>query len=305
MAVFIALLLKLVPLYLIIACGYVAGKYLRVHKESISPLLIYIIAPAVIFYGTAQASLTPGLLFLPILTFSLACAISLLFFRIGKRIWSDSTGNILGFTAGTGNTGYFGLPVITLILGNTILSTVVLATMGFLLYENTLGYYLVARNQYTFRQSLIKLAKLPTVYAFVLGLLASRGNLVLPDVAHTILEQFKGSYTILGMMIIGIGLSQASKLAVDSKLIMLSFLAKFLVWPLTILGAIFLDHQFTHLFTPTTNQVLIILSCVPLAANTVTFATELKAQPEKAAVTVLLSTLFALFFIPALIAIFF
>ncbi len=305
MTVFIALLLKLVPLYLIIGCGYIAGKYLRVQKESISPLLIYIIAPAVIFYGTAQATLTAGLLFLPVLTFFLACVISLIFFRIGKRIWSDSTSNILGFTAGTGNTGYFGLPVITLILGNTILSTVVLATMGFLLYENTLGYYLIARNQYTFSQSLIKLAKLPTVYAFILGLIASKISMTLPDIAYTILDQFKGSYTILGMMIIGIGLSQASKLAVDSKLIMLSFLAKFLVWPLTILGAIFLDHQFTQLFTPTIDQVLIILSCVPLAANTVTFATELKAQPEKAAVTVLFSTLFALFFIPALITMFF
>lgn len=305
MIVFTALLLKLVPLYVIIGCGYVAGKYLQVQKESISPLLIYIIAPAVIFYGTAQASLTPGLLFLPILTFFLACIISLIFFKIGKRIWSDSTSNILGFTAGTGNTGYFGLPVITLIMGNTILSTVILATMGFLLYENTLGYYLVARNQYTFGQSLIKLIKLPTVYAFILGLLASKLVLVLPDVANTILDQFKGSYTILGMMIIGIGLSQATKIAIDSTLIMLSFLAKFIIWPLMILGTIFLDQQFTHLFTPTINQVLIILSCVPLAANTVTFATELKAQPEKAAITVLLSTIFSLFFIPALITMFF
>lgn len=305
MDVFFALLIKLIPLYLIIGCGLIAGKYLRVQKESISPLLIYIIAPAVIFYGTQQADLTPGMLFLPILTFTIACIISLVFFSLGKRIWSDSTGNILGFTAGTGNTGYFGLPVITLIMGNDILSTVILATLGFLIFENTLGYYLIARTHYSLSASLLKLAKLPTIYAFILGILLNKQVLLLPTVVSNVLEQFRGSYTILGMMIIGIGLSHASKLAFDSKFIFTSFLAKFIVWPLTIIGLILFDQQFTHLFTTTINQVLIILASVPLAANTVTFATELKAQPEKAAVTVLFSTLFALFFIPALVALFF
>lgn len=305
MDVFFALLIKLIPLYLIIGCGVIAGKYLRVQKESISPLLIYIIAPAIIFYGTQQAELTPSMLFLPLVTFSIACIISLTFFGIGKKIWSDSTSNILGFTAGTGNTGYFGLPVITLILGNELLSVVVLATLGFLVFENTLGYYLIARTHYSLSASLLKLAKLPTIYAFILGIVLNRHSFDLPTVLTTVLEQFRGSYTILGMMIIGIGLSQASKLALDLKFIFTSFLAKFIIWPLAILTLIFFDQKFIHLFSPAIIQVLIILASVPLAANTVTFATELKAQPEKAAVTVLISTIFALFFIPSIVAIFF
>lgn len=305
MDVFLTLLIKLIPLYLIIGCGVIAGKYLRVQKESISPLLIYIIAPAVIFYGTQQANLSPGMLFLPLITFSIACIVSLIFFYLGKKIWSDSTSNILGFTAGTGNTGYFGLPVITLILGNELLSVVVLATLGFLVFENTLGYYLIARTHYSFSASLLKLAKLPTIYAFILGIIFNQHAFDLPAVLGTVLEQFRGSYTILGMMIIGVGLSHASKLALDTKFIFTSFLAKFIIWPLAVLGIILLDQKFTYLFTPAIIEVLIILASVPMAANTVTFATELKAQPEKAAVTVLISTIFALFFIPSIVAIFF
>lgn len=305
MDIFFTLLVKLIPLYLIIGCGVIAGKYLRVQKESISPLLIYIIAPAVIFYGTQQADLTPNMLFLPVITFVTACIISIIFFAIGKKIWSDSTSNILGFTAGTGNTGYFGLPVITLVMGNNMLSTVVLATLGFLIFENTLGYYLIARTHYSLSASLLKLAKLPTIYAFIVGLLLNKQAFTLPSGIISVLEQFKGSYTILGMMIIGVGLSHASKLALDGKFILIAFLAKFTVWPLAILSIINFDQHFTHLLTPTIDQVLIILASVPLAANTVTFATELKAQPEKAAITVLLSTLFALLFIPAVVSLFF
>ncbi len=300
---FSLLVLKLIPLYLIIVCGFIAGKYLNVKKESISPLLIYIIAPAVIFYGTEQAVLTPSLLALPALTFVIACLISLVFYQIGKKIWIDSTANILGFTAGTGNTGYFGLPVITLLLGNDVLSTVVLAGLGFILYEHTLGYFLVARNQFTIKQSLLKLTKLPTIYAFLLGLILNQqAN---SPLLISVLDQFKGAYTILGMMIIGIGLSTATKLAWDNKLILSSFIAKFIVWPSIILALITLDQSYLHFFTHTIDQVLIILASVPLAANTVTFATELKAQPEKAAITVLLSTLLALVFIPTIVSIFF
>jgi malate permease and related proteins len=46
------------------------------------------------------------------------------------------------------------------------------------------------------------------------------------------------------------------------------------------------------------------MAIVPLAANTVALATELKVHPERAAIAVLLSTLFALFYIPFMAYIF-
>lgn len=51
--------------------------------------------------------------------------------------------------------------------------------------------------------------------------------------------------------------------------------------------------------------MMLLISACPLAANTVAFATLLKTEPEKAGVAVLLSTVFALFYIPALVAVLF
>jgi predicted permease len=51
-------------------------------------------------------------------------------------------------------------------------------------------------------------------------------------------------------------------------------------------------------------DVLLVLSVTPIASNTVAFAAKLKAHPEKAALTVLLSTLFALVYIPIFVSIF-
>jgi malate permease and related proteins len=71
-----------------------------------------------------------------------------------------------------------------------------------------------------------------------------------------------------------------------------------------ILAFIALDRGFLHFYTTVIHQVMVLASIVPLAANTVAIATELKTQPEKAALAVLLSTVFALFYIPTLVTLF-
>lgn len=50
MELFIELLLKVIPLYLLIGLGIVAGRKAGVTKESISNLLVYFIEPAVVCY---------------------------------------------------------------------------------------------------------------------------------------------------------------------------------------------------------------------------------------------------------------
>ena len=47
--------------------------------------------------------------------------------------------------------------------------------------------------------------------------------------------------------------------------------------------------------------MLLIMSIVPPAANIAAFAATLDLNPEKAATTVLLGTIFALFYIPAVL----
>jgi len=282
-----------------ILLGFIGAKVLKVQKETIAKLLIYIIAPAVIFYGTYTAEINFANLSLPVLFFCLASAMALFFLMIGNIVFEkDSTKNILAFTAGTGNTGYFGLPVISAVLGDQAFSLAVLAILGFVLYENSIGFFLTAKGNHTAKESLWKVIKLPTIYAFFIGLLLNLLSVHLGDIALITIGHFKGAYTLLGMMIIGMGLATVSIKEIDCKFISLTFLAKFISWPLVILGIIALDKYFFHIYNLPVYNVIIIMAIVPLAANTVAVATELKVHPNKAALAVLLSTLFALFYIP-------
>ena len=305
MTLFLTIFLKLIPLYLMILLGYISSRFLSVQKESIGKLLIYIIAPVVIFYGTYTAKLDPVYFFLPVLFFSIACIIALVFYILWGKIYGrDTTRNILAFTSGTGNTWYFGLPVISATLGDSAFSIAVLSVLGVVLYENTLGFYLTAKWNFTARESMLKVVKLPTVYAFLFGLILNFSGIELWEIARTTMQNFKWWYTLLGMMIIGMWLVWARITDIDTKFISLTFIAKFIIWPIMMFTVTMLDRLYFRFFDPSIVNVLLILSLVPLAANTVAIATELKTHPEKASLAVLLSTLFALFFIPAMVSIF-
>lgn len=298
MTIFLTLVFKILPLYLLIALGFIAGKYLKASKETVARLLIYMIAPAVIFNYVLTTQLTANVLSLPILFFVLCCSMCLLFFFISKHLWSDSTKNILSFTSGTGNTGYFGLPVAIALFGNDIAGLVVLSTLGFILYENSLGFFITARGHHTVKESLIRVMKLPTIYAFLIALILNLAGVKFGQGYADFAALFKGAYTILGMMLIGLGLASISSYKFDFKFLTVAFLAKFIVWPVVILTIITLDKMFFGFFTEQIHKVMLLMSIVPLAANTVAYATELNAHPDKASFAVLTSTVVALFYIP-------
>ena len=57
-----------------------------------------------------------------------------------------------------------------ILFGENILGAYVLALFASILYENTIGFFIVNRAEYRPRESLFRMLRLPTVYAFVLGL---------------------------------------------------------------------------------------------------------------------------------------
>jgi predicted permease len=290
--------IKLLPLYCNILLGYIAGKKLQANQETISKLMFYLISPLIIFNGVLHTKLSGSILTLPLLTFVISCSLCVIFYRFSRKIWKDSSKNIMAFSAGSGATGYFGLPVAMIIFDQQTQGIYIMALLGVTLYDNSLGYYISVKGSYTPMECLIKVFRLPTLYAFLLGLVVNIFQFSMPEVYSEFITPIKGVYVVLGMMIIGIGLAGLTQLKLDFKFVGMTFLAKFLVWPLLVFLVIAIDQAFFGLYEPVSHQVLILISIVPLAINTVIMASLMKCQPERVAVTVLLSTLFALFYVP-------
>jgi hypothetical protein len=290
--------IKLLPLYFNILLGYIAGKKLQANQETISKLMFYMISPLIIFNGVLHTELSRSILTLPFLTFAISCTLCLIFYRLSRKIWSDSSKNIMAFSAGSGATGYFGLPLAMMIFDQQTQGIYIMGLLGVTLYDNSLGYFISVKGSYTPLQCLIKVFRLPTLYAFLLGLIVNVFHIPMPEVYTEFITPIKGVYVVLGMMIIGIGLTGLTQFKLDYRFVGMTFLAKFLVWPLVIFAIVAIDRSFLELYDPVIYRVLILISIVPLAVNTVIMASLMKCQPERAAATVLLSTLFALLYVP-------
>ncbi len=295
---FLELLIKIFPLYLIAGLGIVAGRLIPHCRGVISALLIYIIAPVVVLYGVWKTPLTAEVLALPITFFLIGSTLAVLVYNLARYKWNDTTRNILAFTAGTGNTGYFGLPLVIAVLGPDAIAIAVLSTLGITIYESTVGVYFVARGNFSAAQSLGKILRLPIFHAVIAGILIKQIIPAPEPWTVDLFQKFVGTYSVLGMMLVGIGLSGVRLINLDWAFIGSALVIKFIFWPVTILSILLIDTQYLHIFTAEQTTVMLLLAVVPLAALTVAYAAALDAQPEKAALAVLISTLVALISIP-------
>lgn len=298
LTVFQSLVLKIAPLYAVMAIGFVFGRLRPAAAEPFSFLQIYFIVPVVVVSGIAGLDFQPSYLLLPVVSYLACCVISLAALWGGKKLWPDNTANIFAYSCGSANTGYYGIPVALVVFPPDIIGIFMVTIVGYTLFEGSLGYYHVARGHFTARDSFRKLLRLPILYAFIVGVALSALHAHIPDMLKDMLRDFRGSYVVIGALMIGFGLARVQQFRLDWLLIAFVFAFKFLVWPLVTYGLILLDRSVTHQFDPVIHKMLMLLAVMPLPANTIAFALQLNVQPDKASTLVFLSTLFALVYIP-------
>lgn len=299
MTVFLTLLSKILPLYISMILGMFSTAFLKCDKESIAKILLFILAPLIVFDATLNVKLELSVIFLPIFFFSLSTILafsSLFYFR---KIWGDNTVNLIAFSTATGNTGNIGIPLAILFLDSNMVNVFIFTVLASLLYQNSVGYYITAKGNFTVKQSIIKVLKLPVLHAFILGIVLNLSNFEMPSMFDDYSNYLKGSYAILGMMLVGMGMEKIKNNdSFDKLFITYALFIKFVIWPFLTLVFIYLDRLFFNMLNEDLYLVMFIFSIVPLAGNTVTVATLLNVKPQKMSITVFISTVVSLFYIP-------
>jgi len=299
MNLFFILLSKISPLYINIILGYLVTRFLKVKREYVAFILIYILSPIIIFFATLSIEINFQIIFLPVFIFIFSSSIAFYILYKYKNKWNDSSVNTLAFSCGTGNVGYFGIPLAMLLLSVEGANMFIFATLGALIYENTTGFYATAKGAFTARQSIVKIIKLPLLYAFAAGITLNYLGVEVPEFVPPYFEIVKWIFGILGMMMLGMGMKGFNlKEDIDKAYIKIAYSYKFIFWPAVILFIIFLDKNFFVLLNQNTYDVLFLYSIVPLAGNTVTLAVLLNAKPQKASFTVLLSNFISIIYVP-------
>jgi predicted permease len=283
---------------LLIVLGVLAGRVLKVDKEMVGKLLIYVIYPVMVFQSIGTMELNWQLFLLTPFFFVIGVVFCLIFLVIGKMFFRDSTANLLAFGAGMGNTGYFGFPLVRALFSDAVFPAALLIDIGMGIYQHSVGAFVAAKGNRTVRESVMTVLKLPPIYAMLAAIAWNAAGFGLPAPLNELGLQMRGAYVALGMMLVGIGLCARTTEGTDFRYLSLVFFAKFLVWPAAMLGIIWIDANVTQVFSTPVHQVMLAQSIVPVAANVVAYAAAFRLHPAKAANAVFASTVFAFIYVP-------
>ncbi len=292
-------------LYLCVGMGFFAARKLELGREGISRLLFYLIIPLMFFSGVSKANLSGAALFIPFILAVFSSLMALGGYWLARLQWpqsQDRTANIIGFTAGNGNMGYFGIPVALMIFDNATVALYMLMIVGVMIYESTLGYAIITHGHFHPRQAIRKMLGIPMLHGALAGILVAVMQWPLPAFLDDFFLAIRGTYSILGMMLVGMALAGMPRMELDWKFFSVTFAIKFVAWPLFAFALVWADIHWLHLYTDNIHDALLLISLTPLAVTSVIFATLWNTHPEKMASAVFLSTFFALIYVPLMIS---
>ena len=193
--------------------GYLLGRWRSIDTDALNTVIVYILAPALVFYSLATTTLAQSTLFRAsvaviiyhLLAMGVAAGIGRLFNK------SKTAVAALMLVTAFPNSGNYGIPVSNFAFGSTGRATAViyLSVQGIILY--TLGVYIASRGGTKSRLAGIKrVFTIPLVYAVIAALIA-RVLQIVPSTDTTAMATIKlvGDAAIpLMLLVVGIRLAR-------------------------------------------------------------------------------------------------
>lgn len=287
------ILLSVVSIYIFILLGFLAKAKLKdeLQEKSLVIISIYFLQPMLSFWGLSTKSIDATLIQTPLIYMGISILCIIVSFILAKSFFTDpKERSIVTISSVIGNTGNLGIPVGIALFGHEsiIYTSLINVSNIFLIY--TIGVYFYSRGQFSIKESMLNIVKLPLIWFALLALIL---NLFQIQVHRSIFKSLEmGAYAamVLQLMIFGMFLYSVKLKTLNLKLLFNVGIIKFIIIPtiaITVLNALNLD---TFLI-----GVIMLELLVPLAVTNVNLASLYNCKPVDVTALVFLTSLF---FIP-------
>ncbi len=276
------------PVFIIIAGGFVFGKIKRMDIKPVNDLILYVGAPCLVLSSFSQSAVDIALMsrvFGFVACASLVWIAVSFFLSKAMRVSRATYAPTLVFA----NMGNMGLPLVLFAFGEEGFQIAVVCMVALALLHYTVGVALVSPAG-----AVHEIFKLPMIYAALIGVWASAVDYEAPvfiSRAVKLLGEIAvpGMIFTLGYRLSGISISGVWMSAVFGCLrIALGFFTALLL------------VRFFNL-SPLTEKVLILQCAMPTAMTCLVLAEKYKAEPEKVASVIAAGTAVSLFVLPTVI----
>ncbi len=291
----VAIFLKTLPFFALIGLGYWAGRTRFFSAEAtayLTKFVFYFALSAMLFRFSANLSLAEvwdsrlvaAYLWGTAFVYAIA---SLVGFLRGLDV---ATNGIEAQCAVIGNTGFLGVPMLTLLLGPAAIGPVLLAlTVDMIIFSSLIVILIVGSREGQLRLATLKivglgLLKNPMIVAITLGFLWSGFGIPIPVPLNEFLAILGGAATPGALF--AIGASLASKSAERIEIAGWLTFCKLVLHPLFVaFGALFLFGV-----DPYKAGVIIATAALPVAGNVYMLAQHYGVAPQRVSAAILVST---------------
>ena len=291
----VAIFLKTLPFFALIGLGYWAGRTRFFSAEAtayLTKFVFYFALSAMLFRFSANLSLAEvwdsrlvaAYLWGTAFVYAIASLVGFL------RRLDVATNGIEAQCAVIGNTGFLGVPMLTLLLGPEAIGPVLLAlTVDMIIFSSLIVILIVGSREGQLRLATLKivglgLLKNPMIVAITLGFLWSGFGIPIPVPLNEFLAILGGAATPGALF--AIGASLASKSAERIEIAGWLTFCKLVLHPLFVaFGALFLFGV-----DPYKAGVIIATAALPVAGNVYMLAQHYGVAPQRVSAAILVST---------------
>ncbi len=288
----------ILPILLVASFGVALQKLRPSPLGFLSPALLYILSPCLVIDGIINADL-PTNVSIKIVTISITCSLVMLVLgfviaNISKMAKDAKSSFVLASTFP--NAGNMGIPISFLAFGEEGLSVALIIFVAQGIISWPLGTLIVARGQTIgWKEPLIQVLKLPTLYAVPIALFIRFINFSIPSNLYRPIDMMADAAIPCMLLLLGYQLSNGLK-EINIKDLVLVNITR-LIFSIPIVAIITIAFNVTC----TAQNTLIVMAAMPTAVFTVLLATEFGTKGQYVANSVITSTLLSMISLTILI----
>lgn len=283
----------ILPVFIIMAIGFVLQKKFSMDVQTLARLNIYYVVPAFIFVKLYTTEIALDLFAKVIIFIGVFVLILYVLAMIIGRFLKLSSGKKVTFTNSIlfFNSGNYAVPVNDLVFRSDpfAMSIQVIVLMFQNIFLFSYGIFSLQSVHTGKLRAMLAYFKMPVMYAMLLGFLMKAFEIPVPGFVWIPANYIADAMIALALLTLGAQVAQL-KLTAGLGTVYVSLVLRLLVGPLLTLGMIYAFG-----ISGVTAQALLIASSMPTAVNSAVIAQEYDNHPDMAAQIVLFSTLASAF----------
>jgi predicted permease len=281
--------------------GALLRRFRGLDTKPLSTLALYVLSPSLIFQALHQAQISLDDIWL-----TGVFALTNLFVLWGAAVVVSKALALpaaeragLTMISTFTNSVNYGLPLVLLAFGQAGLDKASVYVIFQIIIVNTLGIYFAARSQFSIKNAVMSVFKMPTIYATIIAFTLKFCELEIPAGINKGIILLADSYSPVVLAVLGAQMMNVNRAALPSnfrKAFWAGIFLRMAAGPLLALVVLYALRIEGILFS-----VLLVLASMPAAVNAVLLAEQFNASPQFVSKCILWTTLASFLFLPGVL----